>query len=50
MEEENWLTKQLANFEEAWSAVSLGEDHIREFIMFSYDVPLSKAFMPKGEY
>ena len=25
--------------------MSLGEDHIREFIMFSFDVPVSKSYM-----
>ena len=42
------LNKQLSLFEEAWSSVSLGEEHIREFVMFSYDVPLSKGFMPRA--
>ncbi len=45
-EEEAWLKLQLANFEQAYQEVSFGEDLINEFIMFSYDVPLSRHFIP----
>ena len=30
----------------AWNAVPLGEDHLKEFLMFSYDVPASRNFIP----
>ena len=45
-EEENWLKKQLENFNEAYHAVSLGSDLINEFVMYTFDVPLSKSFIP----
>ena len=45
IEEENWINCQLQKFDTAWQKIPLGEDHIKEFIMHSYDVPLSKGFM-----
>ena len=44
IEEENWLNRQLASLEQVYASVSLGEDHLREFIMWSFDVPVSKSF------
>lgn len=38
---------QLRKFKEAYDEVSLGEEQMDEFVMFSYDVPLSKHFIPK---
>lgn len=46
MEEEAWLTRQLEKFKYAYEEVSLGEDLVNEFVMFSFDVPLSKHFVP----
>ena len=31
--------------ETAYASVSLGEDLVNEFVMFSFDVPLSKRFL-----
>ena len=45
VEEENWINCQLQKFDTAWQKIPLGEDHIKEFIMHSFDVPLSKGFM-----
>ena len=45
VEEEHWINCQLQKFDTAWQKIPLGEDHIKEFIMHSYDVPLSKGFM-----
>ena len=45
VEEENWINRQLQKFDTAWQKIHLGEDHIKEFIMYSFDVPLSKGFM-----
>ena len=36
---------QITNFEKAWKSVPLGEEHIRDFIMFSFDVPVSNSYM-----
>ena len=46
-EEEIWLQNQLNKFERAWKSVPIGEDMIHEFVMFSYDVPLGKFFLPQ---
>eukprot|EP00095_Tigriopus_kingsejongensis_P011663 snap_masked-scaffold59_size442576-processed-gene-0.4 protein:Tk11663 transcript:snap_masked-scaffold59_size442576-processed-gene-0.4-mRNA-1 annotation:"hypothetical protein BRAFLDRAFT_128090" len=46
-EEECWLIRQYERFDRAYSEVSFGEEIMKEFIMFSYDVPLSKTFVPK---
>lgn len=46
MEEEAWLKNQLQMFQTAYSEVSLGDDLVNEFVMFTYDVPLSKRFVP----
>ncbi|TRY67251.1 hypothetical protein TCAL_02930 [Tigriopus californicus] len=46
-EEECWLIRQFEKFDRAFHDVSFGEDILKEFVMFSYDVPLSKAFVPK---
>ena len=37
---------RLEQFSAAYNEVSLGEEFRKEFIMFSYDVPLSKRFVP----
>lgn len=47
-EEEKWLQKKFDDFHRNFCQVSLGEDIVREFVMFTYDVPLSKSFMPKA--
>ena len=41
---ESW--PRLEQFSAAYNEVSLGEEFRKEFIMFSYDVPLSKRFVP----
>ena len=47
-EEENWLKHQVHIYNEAFQEVSLGKDFLNEFIMFTYDVPLSKTFGTRG--
>ena len=42
------MNNQLDHFDQVWQSVPLGEDHIREVIMFSYDVPTSKSFVRNG--
>lgn len=44
-DEEKWLQGQLKKFDVAWNIVGMGEELMKEFIMYSYDVPLSKHFM-----
>ena len=46
VEEEAWLRGSLDKFSAAYKEVSLGEEFRSEFVMFSYDVPLSKRFVP----
>jgi hypothetical protein len=46
VEEEAWLRSNLDKFRSAYNEVSLGEEYVNEFVMFSYDVPLSKHFVP----
>jgi hypothetical protein len=43
-EENNWLNRRVSKLEETWGSVSLGEDHLREFVMWSFDVPVGKNF------
>jgi len=45
-EEEAWMVKQFELFDENWTALSLGEDLVKDVVMFSFDVPLSKGFIP----
>lgn len=44
-EEDSWLSNQLNHFDQVWHSVPLGDDYVREVIMFSYDVPTSKSFV-----
>merc|ERR1712156_871186 len=46
IDEENWLQGKLQIFDECWKRVPSGEDLVNDFIMFTYDVPLSKSFVP----
>ena len=46
LQEELWLQNKFLQLENAYSSVSLGEDLVNEFVMFSFDVPLSKKFLP----
>ena len=46
VEEEAWLKIQMSKFAQAFKEVCLGEDLVNEFVMFTYDVPLSKHFIP----
>ena len=45
-DEENWLQGKLRIFEECWNRVPVSDDLVSEFVMFTYDVPLSKNFVP----
>ena len=47
IEEENWIQGQLQKFDECWKKVPMGEEILSNFIMYNYDVPLSKSFVPK---
>ena len=38
----------LDSFDQACQAVSMGEEWLKEFVMFSYDVPLSKHFAARS--
>ena len=40
------LQGKLKIFDECWKRVPSGEDLVNDFIMFTYDVPLSKSFVP----
>ena len=41
------LGQQMQRFKTVYLDVSIGEDFLREFVMFAYDVPLSKHFVPQ---
>jgi hypothetical protein len=45
-DEENWLQGKLRIFEECWNRVPVSDDLVSEFVMFTYDVPLSRNFVP----
>ena len=47
-EEEIWIQSQLNKFDTAWRKIPLGEEQIKEFLMYSLDVPLSKGYMAKS--
>merc|ERR1719266_2070453 len=47
IEEENWIQGQLQKFDECWKKVPMGEEILSNFIMYNYDVPLSKSFVPR---
>jgi hypothetical protein len=47
LEEERWLYHHFDAFNAAYHEVSFGEDLVREFVMYTYDVPLSRHFMPR---
>lgn len=47
-EEELWLNKQCVEFVDTVRSVSLGADLINEFVMFTFDVPLSRGFFSSG--
>ena len=42
--EEIWLNKRLAIFDQAFNSVNFGFELVREYIMYSLSVPLSKRF------
>jgi hypothetical protein len=42
------VASQLSKYSSAYREVPMGEDFVNEFIMFSYDVPLSKHFVYRG--
>ncbi len=46
LDEEHWLQGQFELLQTCYESVSLGEDQMKEFAMYSLDVPLSKGFMP----
>ncbi len=43
-DEEDWLDFQLDQCDNAFKQVPLGDEWVKDFVMFSYDVPLSKNF------
>ncbi len=43
-EENNWIQFQIDSMRSSFNEVSLGEDLVREFAMFSLGVPVSKSF------
>ena len=44
-EEESWLLKQFQLLDDAHKSVKWGEETIKEFMMYSLEVPVSKHFM-----
>ena len=44
-DEEHWLQGQFALLQTCYESVSLGEEYMKEFAMYSLGVPLSKNFM-----
>lgn len=46
-DEESFVAKQVKLFDEAWNTFNLGEDLVKDWVMFSFDVPLSKGFIPQ---
>ena len=46
MEEGKWLDNQLSLLDSAFTSVNFGEEIVKEAVMYSFDVPLSKHFMP----
>ena len=46
-DEENWLAEQFKMMDLIQSSISMGEDMVKEYIMYSLDVPLSKMFMAR---
>jgi hypothetical protein len=44
-EEEGWLRKQFQLLDDAHKSVRWGEETIKEFMMYSLEVPVSKHFM-----
>lgn len=47
-EEENWIVRQFNLYDETFRQVSFGEELVKEFIMFAFDVPLSPSFLSKS--
>ena len=44
-EEECWLNRQFGLLDQAHGSVKWGEEIIKEFMMYSLEVPVSKNFM-----
>ena len=42
------LQTVLKTFDQAWNSVRLGEHSVKEFILYSFDVPLRKNFIPES--
>ncbi len=47
-EEEAWLNKQLQHYNDAYLSIPMGEDILKEAMMNSLGVPLSKTFFAKN--
>ena len=47
-QDEIWFSTQMSKYQSAFEEVPMGYDWIKDFVMFSYDVPLSKNFASKG--
>ena len=46
-EEDAWISAQTDGFYAHYFDVSFGEDFLKEFVMYSLDVPLSRHFVPQ---
>lgn len=46
-DEEAWLLEQFKVMDGIQKSVSMGEDMVKEYVMYSLEVPLSKQFMSK---
>lgn len=49
-DEEMWLMNMLHKVQDIHKSVNLGEETIKEFMMYTLDVPLSKKFMKSKHY
>ena len=45
-EEEGWLMNRFSSMDETYFSVGMGDDLMKEYVMFSLGVPMSKSFFP----
>ena len=49
-DEHVWLNRQMSTFDSCMRTISMGEDLIREFIMHTYNMPVSPQFLIKSHW
>ncbi len=47
-EEEEWVARQLVDFDLVFNRISFGPEFVKECVMYSFGVPLSKHFFPQA--